>query len=102
MAGANENARRILEGAEETLAYGRGEADQGAYRVHVPPRVDATRIRKKTGLSQAAFAARYGLSLGAVRDWEQNRSEPDTASRIVLAVIDKRPELLIEVLGGPA
>jgi putative transcriptional regulator len=35
--------------------------------------VDVAAIRAKLGLTQEAFAARFGFSKGAVRDWEQGR-----------------------------
>jgi DNA-binding transcriptional regulator YiaG len=33
------------------------------------------------GLSQEEFAARFHIPLGALRDWEQGRRDPDTAAR---------------------
>lgn len=89
---------RILQGAREALAFAKGEADATEYRVHVPATVNVRAIREKLGLSQAAFAARYGFSVGRVRDWEQGRSNIDTPSRILLTVIDKEPEAIDRAL----
>jgi putative transcriptional regulator len=58
--------------------------------VHVPPDVRAIRNRLK--LTQPAFARRFGLPVGTVRDWEQGRSVPDQAARMLLRVIDTNPE----------
>jgi transcriptional regulator with XRE-family HTH domain len=58
----------------------------------------------KLGLSQAAFAERYGFSIGRIRDWEQGRSNIDTPSRILLTVIDKEPDAIeraLAVTGAP-
>jgi putative transcriptional regulator len=33
-------------------------------------------IRKRTGLSQSAFAERYHIPLATLRNWEQDRREP--------------------------
>ena len=52
----------------------------------------AQAARSATGLSQAAFAARFGLSLGTVRDWEQGRSRPDAAAQALLTIISREPE----------
>jgi putative transcriptional regulator len=42
-------------------------------------RVSAVKkLRWKLGLSQQAFARRYGIPLGTVRDWEQGRSSGPT------------------------
>jgi putative transcriptional regulator len=72
--------------------------DQKKYRVHAPAAVDVAAIRAKLGLTQEAFAARFGFSKGAVRDWEQGRKVPEAGARILLKVIEKRPDIVLEVL----
>lgn len=64
---------RILQGAREALAFTKGEADAADYVVHVPSEVDVRAIRKRLGLTQVAFAARYGFSIGRVRDSSAQR-----------------------------
>ena len=51
-------------------------------------------LRWKLGLSQAAFAERYQIPLGTLRDWEQLRSEPDQAARAYLKVIEADAEFV--------
>lgn len=94
----NPNFDRIMRGLEEATAYARGEADRTKYRVHVPAAVDVAAIRAKLGLTQEAFAAQFGFSKGAVRDWEQGRKVPEASARILLKVIEKRPDIVLEVL----
>jgi putative transcriptional regulator len=53
------------------------------------PAVDVRRLRQRFGLSQRAFAQRYRLPLGTVRDWEQGRALPDRPARVLLAVIER-------------
>jgi putative transcriptional regulator len=65
--------------------------------VHVPPDVRAIRARLK--LTQPAFARRFGLSLGTVRDWEQGRAAPDQAARVLLRVIETEPAAVERALG---
>ncbi|MFP6709048.1 MAG: helix-turn-helix domain-containing protein, partial [Alphaproteobacteria bacterium] len=36
-------------------------------------------IRRSLNLSQQEFAAQFQISIGTLRDWEQNRAEPDGA-----------------------
>lgn len=91
---------RILQGAREALAFAEGKGDAGAFRIHVPETVDVKRIRRKLGLSQQAFAAHYGFTVGRVRDWEQGRSPIDTPSRILLLVIEKEPEAIERALAA--
>jgi putative transcriptional regulator len=91
---------RILQGAREALAFAKGEADPAGYRIHAPASVDVRAIRRKYGLSQKAFAARYGFSVSRIRDWEQGRPNIDTPSRILLTVIDKEPEAIERALAA--
>jgi hypothetical protein len=52
--------KELLRSAKEALAIAKGEMEPP--RVYVPPMIDVAAIRKKLGLSQARFAARFGLS----------------------------------------
>lgn len=83
-----------LEEAVEIVA-GRREASRTWL---VPPAVDVRAIRRKQQVTQEAFAARYGFTVGAVRDWEQGRYQPDQASRAYLLVIDREPEAVERAL----
>ena len=96
----NTNFRRVMRGLDEATGYARGETDLTKYRVHVPSAVDVTAIRAKLGLTQEAFAAQFGFSKGAVRDWEQGRKLPEASARILLKVIEKRPDVVLEVLNA--
>jgi putative transcriptional regulator len=80
--------KRLIQAAQEAAAVARGQPVPGAI-VHAPPDVRA--IRTRLGLSQPAFAARFGLPVGTVRDWEQGRATPDQAARVLLRVIDTDP-----------
>lgn len=91
---------RILQSAREALAFVKGEADGVDHIIHIPPQVDVRAIRQKTGLSQKAFAARYGFSFGRIRDWEQGRSNIDAPSRILLTIIEKEPEAVERALSA--
>jgi len=97
----DEDFDRVMAGLEEAKAIVAGAAVPGSYRlrqVQVPKAVDVKAIRARTGLSQVAFANRYGFSAGAVRDWEQKRKPPEKANRLLLTIIDRRPELIDALL----
>ena len=64
---------RLLRAAREGRAIVRGEADPATYGVYVPADVDVRKIRSALKLSQAQFAASFGLPAATIRDWEQNR-----------------------------
>lgn len=59
-------------------------------------------IRRALGLSQEAFADRFRIPLGTLRDWEQGRKDPDAAARAYLTVIGRNPAAVSEALSGPA
>lgn len=89
---------RILESMKEAVAIARGTVPEGEYAVHIPETVDVKAIRAHMGLSQAGFAARFGLSLHTLRNWEQGKRTPDPAARAYLKVIEKAPDVVSSVL----
>jgi putative transcriptional regulator len=58
----------------------------------------AKTIRLKLGMTLEEFARTYHLSLSVLRDWEQQRSQPDQAARTLLRVIERSPETVKHVL----
>ena len=65
-----------------------------------PEQIDVKAIRKRLGLSQAAFAEDFGFGVAAVRDWEQGRRVPEAGVRAYLVVIDREPEAVRRALSG--
>jgi putative transcriptional regulator len=90
---------KIKAGLDSARAYLDGTADKRGYRAHAPERVDVRRIRTRLGLSQEVFAATYGFTLSAVRDWEQGRRRPERSARILLKIVEKEPEAVSRALG---
>ena len=70
-------------------------ASQGA-EVSISPVVSA---RMKSGLSQARFAALLGVSVRTLQEWEQGRRQPSGAAKTLIAIAQKRPEVLNELAG---
>lgn len=88
----------IMEGLDDALAIVEGRADPASFRIHIPSSVDVKALRKRLGLTQEAFAMRYGFSVGRVRDWEQGRTFPEASQRILLTVIDRDPDAVHRAL----
>lgn len=63
-----------------------------------PDRIDVRAIRSALAVSQEEFALRFGLELSSVRNWEQGRSQPDTATRSFLLMIRTHPDTVRETL----
>ncbi len=90
----------VKQGLGEAIAYANGTADLSKYKVHIPKDVDVKAIRKATGLTQEAFAMRYGFNLARLRDLEQKRTRPDSVVRAYLLVIQKNPKAVKEALAA--
>jgi putative transcriptional regulator len=66
--------------------------------VHRMPVIDVRSLRQTLGLSQSQFASRFGFTAATVRNWEQGRTKPEGAARVLLAVIAHHPEAVEDAL----
>jgi putative transcriptional regulator len=66
---------------------------RGKGRVVWSPVISA---RRKSGLSQAEFAKLLGVSLRTLQEWEQGRRQPSGAAKTLIAIAERRPEVLRE------
>lgn len=48
------------------------------------------------GLSQTQFARLLGVSIRTLQQWEQGRRHPTGPARRLLAIAEKRPDVLLE------
>jgi putative transcriptional regulator len=88
----------LIEAMQEVVAHAQGKLSLPT-RVHrTDLLVDTKAIRKKTGLSQAKFAKRFGFDFRSVQDWEQGRRRPERATQILLAVIERVPDVVENVV----
>ncbi|WP_300732952.1 helix-turn-helix domain-containing protein [uncultured Desulfovibrio sp.] len=98
--------QEIIAGLTEAVGYMDGTADRAQFCAHdlaparAPDHVDVKAIRQKLGLSQSVFAAAFGLSLHALRNWEQGKRQPDPAARAYLRVIEAAPDVVRRALCG--
>jgi len=91
----------IKQGLSEAIAYAQGKsvaAEIHEIREIQVPVPDVAAIRAKSGLSQNEFAKNIGVALGTLQGWEQKRRVPKGPSRILLALIDKHPSIVQDVL----
>lgn len=97
----DEHFEAIMQGMEEARRFFAGE-DVPGLRVHFPPGGDVAAIRKRTGLSQTAFARHIGVPTGTLRNWEQGRRCPDGPARVLLAMLDMDPGIVARTLSKAA
>ncbi|WP_027179463.1 helix-turn-helix domain-containing protein [Maridesulfovibrio bastinii] len=92
---------RILKSLEQAVSIAKGEMEDSEYRVNIPEEINVRSIREKLNMTQIGFAKAFGLSLSAVRHWEQNRRTPEGSTRAYLKIIAQEPEMVRKVLSTP-
>ena len=94
----SKSSNQLLETAREAPVLA-GDEFGIASDFHSEP-FDVAAIRKRLRLSQGKFAARFGLSVATLRDWEQGRRQPDRYARALLKVIDYAPLTVERAIGA--
>ena len=90
----------LLDSVKEGGLILRGERKASrTFRVAEP---GVRRLRERFGLSQAKFAALMGISVGTLRNWEQGRRKPEGSARILLQVVARHPEAVLETVASRA
>jgi putative transcriptional regulator len=92
--------KRILRSTKQALRFAKSRTVPPGYRVRIPAEIDARAIRLRLGLTQRAFAAMFGVSVGIVRDWEQGRRVPSAPSRALLKIVSREPEAVRRALAA--
>ncbi len=82
--------KEVLESVREIKAG-------GGKRTTLEPKSFAARVRLKSGMSQAEFAAALGVSKRTLEQWEQGRREPSGAALTLLRIAERHPEVLLEL-----
>ncbi len=59
-------------------------------------------LRRRARLTQAEFAARLGVPIDTIRNWEQGKRSPRGPARALLAVIAHAPDTVFAALAGDA
>ena len=96
----------LADGNEQALPPAPPEADGRILAPSIqparPPQIDAgyaRRVRSQTRLTQAEFAARIGVPIETVRNWEQGKRHPRGPARALLKLIDQAPDVAFATLG---
>ena len=89
---------RIIASLQEAVDWVEGQDVAVRVTTVEVPVIDVKTMRRRLGLSQAAFAAKFGFQAATLRNWEQGRTYPDGPARVLLAVIAKHPEAVEDAL----
>lgn len=88
----------ISAGLNDAISHVKG--DKTKVVVHQMDSVDVKAIRKKTGMSQQQFCSTFGISLGALRHWEQGLRSPRGTAKVLLKVVEHNPDAIIESIAN--
>jgi putative transcriptional regulator len=89
---------RIVASLREAVDWAEGKRVDARVTTVDVPKIDVRKVRRRLGLSQAAFAAKFGFQAATLRNWEQRRTRPDGPARVLLAVIAQHPEAVEDAL----
>jgi putative transcriptional regulator len=94
-----DGTERAIAGAATAGSGAAGDAANPASAAHGCDAVYAKGIRARAKLTQAEFAARIGVPIETVRNWEQGKRSPRGPARALLKMIDQAPQVAFAVLG---
>jgi putative transcriptional regulator len=97
--------QRLIQSLQEALDHAQGNSKivrtshvEKLRRVEIPEVLDVKEIRDHLKMSQAEFAARFGINLNTLRNWEHGRRIPDIATKSYLYAISRNAELVEKAL----
>ncbi|MHC5352501.1 helix-turn-helix domain-containing protein [Pseudomonas sp. A46] len=89
----------MMQGVSEMAAHREGKITLRQYEVEEKPapKVSAKEIvalRKKLRMSQAVFARRIRTSTSTLRNWEQEKSTPNTQAVLLIKLVEQYPDMI--------
>jgi len=90
--------KSIKQGLHEAVSHTKGK--QAGVLEYRPYDVDVAALRKRLGLTQKEFAARFGFSVATLRHWERGDRKPHGAALVLLNLIDREPEAVMRALAA--
>ena len=88
----------IKQGLTEAVAHAKGK--QAGVNEYQPYEVDVAGLRKRLGLTQEQFAARFGFSVATLRHWERGDRTPHGPALVLLNLIDREPTVVMRALAA--
>lgn len=96
MAKATHAIDSIRKGLEEAISHQKGPTR--GVKVYKPAVIDVQALRKRIGLTQEEFAAKFAVSLDTVRHWERGDRTPHGPALVLLRVIEKEQRAVLRAL----
>ncbi len=86
----------IKQGLNEALIFSKGKKTKAVVHTFAP--VDVKNIRARMGMSQNEFASAFGISVSTLRHWERGDRTPQGPALVLLNVVAKEPEAVLNAL----
>jgi putative transcriptional regulator len=97
---------QIKLGLEQGVAQARGELNLRTTALPLPPPPASpqrvAKLRRRLKMSQSVFAAALNVSPKLVQSWEQGSRRPGRGDLRLIQLIEKRPQLIGELIFTPS
>ena len=90
--------KSIKQGLTEAVQYSEGKCPKAV--VHKFSPLDVKNIRASLNMSQTEFASSFGISVSTLRHWERGDREPHGPALVLLNVVSKEPQAVLNALAG--
>src|SRR5258708_31017599 len=107
--GSKETVRKALQAVDWTMVDATADAEIARQIAEDPdtapdqaPELDVAAIRRRAGMSQGEFAKTFHFSVRTLQEWECGAKQPSGPARVLLRVIDRRPDAVREALEKPS
>ena len=97
----DEAAEHLAESLEQALKWFQGDASEVTVHTFEIDFPDVGKLRRKLKLTQDDFALKIGVPVATLRNWEQGRRYPTGSARVLLKVLDRHPDIVMDVLNEP-
>ena len=88
----------IKQGLEEAIEFAEGKTSKAVIHEFSP--IDIKAMRARLGMSQNEFAAAIGISVSTLRHWERGDRSPQGPALVLLNMVAKEPELVMQALAS--
>lgn len=90
--------QKTIDALHELVDYKHGKKT-GVRVTQIPvDQIDVRVIRENLRLTQEQFADLYGFPIATIRNWEQGRRQPEGPAKILLKLIQSRPDVVADTL----
>lgn len=90
---------RLIESLEEVRSHVSTGRLDGRINDIVVGAEDIRAVRERSGLTQAQFAATFGIGLGTLQKWERGERSPSGAAKSLLRVMQVDLAAVVQALG---